>query len=1601
MAKNKIEIDVTTSDKGTTKKVAMDQKKAADAINRTGNAAAQTSEQYRRTQGAAQNSANSTKNFAKAARGIEGIVPIYATFAANVFAISAAFNILRRNAALEKLEESLNFIGVSAGQNLPRVANGLRELTDGAISAEQALRATSIAVSSGFSTNQLEKLTTVARGASTALGRDLGDALDRLVRGTAKLEPEILDELGIIVRLDQAANDYAATIGKAANELTQFEKQQAFLNATITQGLAKYESIVDAIDVNPYDKLASSADNLKKSFIETFGAPIASLVNTLADNTGALIGVFTLLGASLVKQVTPAFGELIAGQKTLADNLAEQASDKYTGTGLQVREAREALPEDIGTLGIKQIGGASDKTLKKLKETGKASINEIKSFETVLKGKVTSFEKEIAKLGKSRSQEAKARRAELKQYIKDIENAQERIKELRDLQGASLRGGADFINTDAAAGRAEALANTFEGIQSSGVFGSVGQAFSGIGAQFGNVGKQVGDLVGDIGEAEGRSKQFGLGLRALGSTGGAAIGALSNSFKILFSLGARLAGPIGIAISLFFTFEKQIKNFLLQFDTIKSVFESLGLATSELDAKNKEIIDSYSKIGEALIELDKKQLKLAESSETGLESVIANITVQAGIIGQFSAGIQDLIDAQKELNEQGRKDVNEYEKRQAKLAALDKVAESNTVVTVDQFGNRLELALGAAQLSFAQKFERTWLGILNFVDGKPAELDIKITKAEIEAQVDELKRQLLTAVSSDDVSDVARRTEDAIEGIVKSLGGDLSAEGALDTLVKRASDLETNLKRIPEAAKAISSSFSNVNAELNNILGQKEGPFTRYLEELRTLENNLGNLDFNKVIAGLKDESAKQDLRTALGGDTNVLALSIDQAKSFLPSLKKDIEGALAGFADPSTIKTLGDLVKQVEGLGNATEEVNNRVIERIGIEKQAAVAAKEASRLAALAPEFTKQKLDAQKASLSAQLQTLTVEKEGLLTAAGKLKAEENSARLKELNAQIDAKNSEIAFNDLRRQLDLEEARINVQKRRLDINNKILASELEIIDARAKIGQVALERQNRAGRNQDVFSGVGNRQARREKANEVALERELLAEKLNNVGRELKLKEEGIKLEYALLRSQTKFAIEQGARRGEDVNSLKEYLNLLGAAESRALQAANVASTASVDAQVARLESKEQELRELTDFLDNTVRGIAESFADGVKTGLVDLIRGRGSFKDALVNTANAVLDTIATNAVDELIQQALGEIKIPGFEELFKSEAEKTEEAIKNGGVAAAKEISEGENGLKKVGETVAKQLETAMESGGTSLAEKVRMACQGCGCPGDPAVSGPLQEVAVTAQRKDPNSLLEEVEVKAQRREPYVPPAYVPPDSLDSAGDQTMDLSGIATVPQVPGQEQGSPITDAVKDLTTKTEENSGFLTEGNVALADNIANTGLLIGSLFSNTKGGEKLQKVMTALKIATIALKIATEIAAAKEAGGGAGGFLSAIFGGGAANGGIAMGGIKAYAKGGIVKAPTLGLVGEGKYNEAIVPLPNGRAIPVDMKGSGNQENNIAVNIVMDGNGNVTSESQKQDAAREQAELGKRITQAIKAEIANQKRPGGQLSPYS
>jgi hypothetical protein len=116
----------------------------------------------------------------------------------------------------------------------------------------------------------------------------------------------------------------------------------------------------------------------------------------------------------------------------------------------------------------------------------------------------------------------------------------------------------------------------------------------------------------------------------------------------------------------------------------------------------------------------------------------------------------------------------------------------------------------------------------------------------------------------------------------------------------------------------------------------------------------------------------------------------------------------------------------------------------------------------------------------------------------------------------------------------------------------------------------------------------------------------------------------------------------------------------------------------------------------------------------------------------------------------------------------------------------------------------------------------------------------------------------------------------------------------------------------------------------------------------------------------------------------------GAGGpkFSPAVFG--AANGAVWEGGFQAFANGGIVNGPTMGLIGEGRYNEAIVPLPDGRSIPVEMMGGGNGDISITINV--DAKGTKTEGDEGQAKA-----LASIVSAAVQSEIVKQQRPGGLL----
>ena len=114
------------------------------------------------------------------------------------------------------------------------------------------------------------------------------------------------------------------------------------------------------------------------------------------------------------------------------------------------------------------------------------------------------------------------------------------------------------------------------------------------------------------------------------------------------------------------------------------------------------------------------------------------------------------------------------------------------------------------------------------------------------------------------------------------------------------------------------------------------------------------------------------------------------------------------------------------------------------------------------------------------------------------------------------------------------------------------------------------------------------------------------------------------------------------------------------------------------------------------------------------------------------------------------------------------------------------------------------------------------------------------------------------------------------------------------------------------------------------------------------------------------------------------------------------ANGGImtSMGKLplNAYASGGIAKTPQVAIFGEGRKNEAFVPLPDGKSIPVTMKGKGDSGTNVSININVADNGTGTKNQQGGNPNNDMwGKMADNIKGIVVQTITEQKRPGGQL----
>ena len=295
-----------------------------------------------------QSSASAGRSFATQSQGLGGLVAAYAGAAATTFALQQAFDKLSKSARVLQTLEGLNTLAAKSVVDGRSLLKNVQELTKYQLSLAATAEQINLALSAGFDDSQIKGLSTVALKASRALGRDLADAMTRVTRGSAKMETELLDELGIYTKIGPATRSYALSIGKAADELTEYERRQAFVNAVITEGNKKFAAINTTIPTTA-EKIEAFGTKII-DLATKFGMVIANLVapalDFLTNNVSAGFSAFGLIASMVAGKGISVFREQLdktAKSMTEFGNVIERKIATVGGSAQVLRDSANEI----------------------------------------------------------------------------------------------------------------------------------------------------------------------------------------------------------------------------------------------------------------------------------------------------------------------------------------------------------------------------------------------------------------------------------------------------------------------------------------------------------------------------------------------------------------------------------------------------------------------------------------------------------------------------------------------------------------------------------------------------------------------------------------------------------------------------------------------------------------------------------------------------------------------------------------------------------------------------------------------------------------------------------------------------------------------------------------------------------------------------------------------------------------------------------------------------------------------------------------------------------------------------------------------------------
>lgn len=159
--------------------------------------------------------------------------------------VRGTIEIAKSGAELDSLSQSFQRLSGEMGLSSNEILSTLQEMSAGTIANRDLVVSANRAMVLGVAKDidEFSTLMQVARIRAADMGITTTQAFDNIVTGIGRGSPLILDNLGIIVKQQEAYEKYAASLGKTAEQLTANEQREALKFAVMDDARRQIENV--------------------------------------------------------------------------------------------------------------------------------------------------------------------------------------------------------------------------------------------------------------------------------------------------------------------------------------------------------------------------------------------------------------------------------------------------------------------------------------------------------------------------------------------------------------------------------------------------------------------------------------------------------------------------------------------------------------------------------------------------------------------------------------------------------------------------------------------------------------------------------------------------------------------------------------------------------------------------------------------------------------------------------------------------------------------------------------------------------------------------------------------------------------------------------------------------------------------------------------------------------------------------------------------------------------------------------------------------------------------------------------------------------------